>query len=217
MADIHDDTQLLSHLAHLDHDLLEDVLAGAPWAYRSWEPQMRVVVLGRGNSAATEANEQHCALDDVAIIRRRGGGGTVLLGPGILVISLVKQVRHQFRIKEYFRQINDYIIAALHTLNIHDLNQRGHSDICIGEQKILGSSMYRKKYVLFYTASLMVSNELTDIDRYLKHPSKEPDYRKGRSHSAFLTTLSREYPQLSVDCVKVAVDKVFAQRIGEIE
>lgn len=210
-------TRCPSHLAQLDQDLLEDVLAGAPWAYRSWEPQTRAVVLGRGNSAATEAREQQCALDNVAVVRRRGGGGTVLLAPGILVISLVKQVQHQFRIKEYFRQINDYIVTALHTLDVHDLNQQGHSDICIGDRKILGSSMYRKKHVLFYTASLMVSNELADIDGYLKHPSKEPDYRKGRSHSAFLTTLSREYPQLHVERVKVAVDTVFAQRIGEIE
>ena len=217
MADIYDNAQLHSHLAHLDLDLLEDVLAGTPWAYRSWEPRVRAIVLGRGNNAATEAREPQCALDNIAIVRRRGGGGTVLLGPGILVISLVKQVRHQFRIKEYFRQINDVIIAALHTLGIHNLNQQGYSDICIGDRKILGSSMYRKKHVLFYTASLMISNELTDIDRYLKHPSKEPDYRKGRSHSAFLTTLGREYPQVNVECVKVAVDAAFARRIEEIK
>lgn len=217
MTGMDETTHLPSQLEQLDHDLVENVLAGAPWAYRSWEPRMRAVVLGRGNAAASEVNEQQCALDNIAILRRRGGGGTVLLGPGILVISLVKHVRHQFRIKEYFQQINECIIAALRSLDVQNLTQQGHSDICIGDRKILGSSMYRKKYVLFYTASLMISNNTTEIDRYLQYPSKEPDYRKGRSHSAFLTTLSREYPQLTVERVKVAVDNVFTRRIEEIE
>ncbi len=42
--------------------------------------------------------------------------------------------------------------------------------------------MYRSRDLLFYTASLMIANDLMLLDRYLKYPSKEPDYRKGRSH-----------------------------------
>lgn len=214
MTEVHAPVSLL---AHLDADLLEKVVAGAPWAYRSWEPPGRAVVLGRGNRAETEAREARCARDKIPILRRRGGGGTVLLAPGILVVTLVKQVRHQFHIKEYFQQINDLIMAALRTLAVRGLSQRGHSDICLGERKILGSSMYRKKSVLFYTASLMVCNDLAEIDRYLKHPSKEPDYRQGRSHADFLTTVSREYPDLTLKMVKDAIDDTFRQRLEEIE
>lgn len=201
----------------LDEDLLEQVIQGAPWAYRSWEPEKRLVVLGRGNVASAEVYEERCNLDNIPILRRRGGGGTVLLAPGNLVVSLVKQVQHQFRIQEYFRQINGYIIEALHSLRVQQIHQRGHSDLCLNDRKILGSSMYRKKYLLFYTASLMISNDLTEIDRYLKHPSQEPDYRQGRSHVEFLTTLSREYPEITVARAKTAIDDVFTQRIQEIE
>jgi lipoate-protein ligase A len=77
--------------------------------------------------------------------------------------------------------------------------------------------MYRKKHVLFYTASLMISNDITEIDRYLRHPSKEPEYRQGRSHAEFLTTLSREYPAITVTRAKTATDDVVTQHVEEIE
>lgn len=202
---------------NLDEDLIEQIRSGSPWAYRSWEPNRFAVVLGRGNRAELEIHERRCREAKISILRRRGGGGTVILYPGILVISLAKCVKHQFQIKEYFRQINAYIIESLQSLGIRDLNQQGHSDICIRDRKILGSSMYRSKQLLFYAASLMVSNNLEIIDQYLKHPSKEPEYRRGRSHQEFLTTIHREYPEITIEIVKSRIDELFRQRISEIE
>ena len=202
---------------NLDEDLIARVKAGDSWAYRSWEPEGVAVILGRGNAVALEVHEQHCRADQVPILRRRGGGGTVVLSPGILVISFAKWVKHQFHLKEYFQQINADLIKSLQSLGIQDLTQQGHSDICLRDRKILGSSMYRSQSLLFYTTSLMVSNNLALIDHYLKHPSKEPEYRRGRSHQEFLTTISREYPDLSVELVKARIDFLFPKRILEIE
>jgi lipoate-protein ligase A len=202
---------------NLDADLLEQVRAGTPWAYRSWEPDQVLVVLGRGNQADFEVYGDRCQADRAPIVRRRGGGGTVVLSPGVLVISLVKRVKQPFGFQEYFQQINALIMAALQSLGIGDLSQQGHSDICIRDRKILGASMYRSKDLLFYSASLMVANSLDLIDWYLKHPSKEPEYRRGRSHQDFLTTISQEYAALTVDTVKASIDRVLLQRIPEIE
>jgi lipoate-protein ligase A len=201
----------------LDEDLLEQVRSGTSWTYRSWEPDQILVVLGRGNQTNLEVYEDRCQADHVPIIRRRGGGGAVVLSPGVLVISLVKQVKQHFSFKEYFQQINALIIISLQTLEIWNLSQQGHSDICIRDRKILGASMYRSKDLLFYSASLMVSNSLDLIDWYLKYPSKEPEYRRGRSHQDFLTTISQEYTAIKVDTVKARIDRILLQRIPEIE
>jgi lipoate---protein ligase len=202
--------------AHLDEDLIERVRGGIPWTYRLWEPEQVVIVLGRSNKAAVEVYEQHCQDDGIPVLRRRGGGGTVVLSPGIMVISLVKQVQRQFFFQEYFRQINTLIIEALQHLGIQDLSQQGHSDICLQDRKILGSSMYGSKNLLFYTASLMVANDLTLIDRYLKHPSQEPDYRRGRPHQEFLTTISHVYPDISLQDVKNSLDRLLLIQIPKI-
>ncbi|MEW5961816.1 MAG: hypothetical protein AB1801_29195, partial [Chloroflexota bacterium] len=186
--------------------MIERVRGGVPWAYRTWEPERVVVVLGRSNQAAVEVYEQRCQDDEVPIWRRRGGGGTVVLSPGIVVISLVKQLQPQLHFQEYFWQINTFIIDTLQHLGIQELSQQGHSDICLRDRKILGSSIFGSKNLLFYTASLMATNDLALIDRYLKQPSREPDYRRGRSHQEFLTTISHVYPDISVQAVKTSLD-----------
>ena len=202
---------------NLDVDLLESVKAGKPWAYRSWEAQELAVVLGRGNKAATEVYEERCDADSVPILRRRGGGGTVVLSPGVLVLSLLTHVKQRYHFQEYFWQINEYIIEALTKAGLAELAQRGISDICLRQHKILGSSMYRSKDVLFYTASLMVSNDLQLLDRYLKHPSKEPDYRQGRTHRDFVTTIQQEYPETQFHIIQELLDEALLRRLPEIE
>lgn len=202
--------------ADFDEDLLARVRSGIPWGYRLWEPQQVVVVLGRSNQATVEVEEQLCQNDSIPILRRRGGGGTVVLSPGIVVISLVKQVSHLYFI-EYFWKINNFIIDALQYLGIEALSQQGHSDICLRDRKILGSCMYGSQNLLFYTASLMVDNDLALIDHYLKHPSREPDYRRGRSHQEFLTTIHYAYPHISVQKVITSLDTLLPKRIRELD
>ena len=46
--------------------------------------------------------------------------------------------------------------------------QKTISDIAIGDKKILGSSMYRKKNTIFYHAVLNVSESITEISKHLK-------------------------------------------------
>lgn len=201
---------------NFDDDLIARVRLGAAWDYRHWEPERVMVVLGRSNQAAKEVEEQRCQEDAIPILRRRGGGGTVVLSPGIVVISLAKRVSHMY-FEEFFHKVNSLVIAGLQTLGIAGLSQQGHSDVCLGDRKILGSCLYGGQQALFYTASLMVDNDLALIDHYLKHPSREPDYRRGRSHREFLTTLRQAYPHLTVEEVIRALDAVLPARVQELD
>ena len=64
-------------------------------------------------------------------------------------------------------------------------------DVAIDDLKVLGSSLYANREVALYQGSLLVDPDLDRIARYLPHPSREPDYRRGRSHAEFLTSLVR--------------------------
>ncbi len=56
---------------------------------RVWSWPTFAVVLGAGGVIADDVHEANCQADGVPIARRSSGGGTVLLGPGCLCLSLV--------------------------------------------------------------------------------------------------------------------------------
>ena len=68
--------------------------------------------------------------------------------------------------------------------------QDGLSDLCFEGKKIAGTSLFRSRNYLLYQASILCDGTMPLINRYLKHPSKEPSYRKGKDHSLFVTDLS---------------------------
>jgi len=151
----------------------------------------------------------------VAVRRRRGGGGTVVLTPGQAVLALVTEVASAFRNREYFRAINDWVREALAGLGIEAsiLEDRGISDLAIRERKILGTSLYRRRRILFYQGSLLVENDPALFDRYLRFPSRVPDYRRGRGHSEFCTTLALEGYSVTVARVMESLERVLQARL----
>ena len=81
--------------------------------------------------------------------------------------------------------------------------------LSIKEKKILGSSIYRTKDKIFYQAVLNISQGTELFERYLKHPKKEPDYRKGRNHNDFVTSIRAEGYILDTISVIQAIKPLF--------
>ena len=123
---------------------------------------------------------------------------------GGMLVSSIGMVINAFMKKplKWFRHINGLIIDVLASNHVRNLSQRGVSDICIGTKKILGSSLYFPKGRLLYQASLLVDCDLNLIERYLRYPSREPDYRDGRSHRDFLVTLRNAGAGISITKLK---------------
>jgi lipoate-protein ligase A len=81
---------------------------------------------------------------------------------------------------------------------ISDLAHAGPS----GLRKVAGCSLYMPRDFALYLASIMVRPDYGEIEAYLSHPSREPDYRGGRRHSDFIVGLeelaSRSLPPAEV-------------------
>jgi lipoate-protein ligase A len=175
----------------IDIPVLNYVLNGGSSAFCVWEPRFPIVVIGRGGSEELEVKTDNCIRDGVPVFRRKTGGGAVVLIPGVLVFSLAKKVAKDLVIREYTGQVNEQVINFLSGSGVKDLTVRGISDICIGNRKIMGSGMFRRKKILFFQGSILVDPDIKMMDRYLKPPPKPPDYRKNRDHADFITTLSQ--------------------------
>jgi len=172
-----------------------------------WRPDRAYLVLGQSNKAETSLDMEAVLADGVAVMKRPSGGETVILTPNTIVIAISFTTETLKNPKEYFHKINDSIIAVLAENGIQNLLQKGISDIAIGEKKILGSSIYRRPNRVFYHAVLNVAEEISIIARYIRHPSREPDYRKGRSHSEFVTSIKAERYDLSVETLLSELEK----------
>jgi lipoate-protein ligase A len=181
--------------------------------HRIYEPPAAHAVLGAGGKPENDLLLANLAADDVGYSYRRGGGGTVVLTPGQVVLALVAEVGSPFRNREYAAEINGWIVESLSSLGVAGVAAEGISDLAIGGRKILGTSIYRRRLALFYQASLLVSCDLSLFSRYLAMPARVPEYRRGRNHEEFCTTLRREgYPLEPADVI-AALEKVVSVRL----
>ena len=170
-----------------DHHLIDP--EATTEAFLVWQPEIPIIVLGQSNQAESAVHTELAEKEGIPVYKRPTGGQTVILTPKTIVIS-VRLISEKLENPQvYFKRINKLSIAGLSNLGLSDLHEKGISDITIGEKKILGSSIYRKRSLVFYHAVLNVAESPEFIARYLKHPSKEPDYRTGRRHEDFVTSI----------------------------
>src|SRR5262245_32377137 len=74
----------------LDEALLLEAESGIGGeVLRFWECPTAAVVLGAAGVLADDVDEARCRADGAPVVRRSSGGGTVLLGPGCLLFTLV--------------------------------------------------------------------------------------------------------------------------------
>ena len=154
-----------------------------------WIPDKTYIVLGASNKADNSIVESLVVRDNISVLKRRTGGQTVMLTPKNLIISAIITDETVVKPKDVFNKFNDLIIGVIEQDHFVKFSTKGISDIALGEKKIMGSSMYRNKEKLFYHAVLNFEESPATFQKYLTHPSKEPDYRIGRSHAEFVTSL----------------------------
>ena len=159
---------------------------------RVYRPSVPIVVLGRGSKVDVELHLDACQEDKVPLQRRRGGGCAVVLDPGNLIVSVTLQAEGIGGNQRHFERLSNWVIAALDRLGYAGIRQDGISDLTIGDRKVAGACMYRSKGLLYYSASLLVDADVALMERYLTHPPREPEYRRGRRHGEFVTTLAHE-------------------------
>ncbi|MDR4463056.1 MAG: lipoate--protein ligase family protein [Nitrospira sp.] len=177
----------------LDEALLEelDELGGHP-VLRFWESDRLFVVLGRGSRLTDDVDLTACERDGIPILRRASGGGTVLQGPGCLSYALVLPLNWHPDLAD-IRSTNRFILermaSALHEWE-PGTSFQGISDLAIDGMKISGNAQRRTKNALLFHGTILHGMRADLVARYLKHPSRQPEYRLDRPHQTFLRTIN---------------------------
>ena len=172
-----------------------------------WIPNKTYLILGRSNNVENSLIIDKLKKDRIKVFKRPSGGETVVLTPKTLVISATIISEELKNTRKYFRVFNQKIIDVLCKHGIDGLSHKGISDIALNNRKVLGSAIYRTKGKLFYHSVLNVSEPVSTIEKYIKHPSREPDYRNGRKHLEFVTSLYAEGFKIDMVELKNAIEK----------
>lgn len=174
----------------MDEDLIADVRSdGRPRSTIYLHPGT-VAVIGKGGNAWMETRPDRLAEDGVPLLRRRGGGCAVVLDPGNLVCSAALPLEGVGRITEAFTALSAAMIDVLGGIGLTGVVREDVSDLAYRGRKLGGSCIWRTRGLLYYSTTVLVNPAWNLIERYLPYPPREPEYRRGRSHREFLTSLT---------------------------
>lgn len=179
-----------AQLARVDERFrqMESDVAGAEglWHFEAAAP---VVVLGAFGRPAREVRTHACQDDGVAVLRRSSGGGAVVLGPGCVAYSLVVSLERRPALRTVEASYRALLAPLVAALAVPGLAVAGTGDLAIEGRKVGGSAQRRGRRTLLLQGTLLYVADVGGFERYLQPPPREPAYRAGRSHRAFVSSL----------------------------
>ncbi|MFP6626305.1 MAG: hypothetical protein VCA74_04495 [Deltaproteobacteria bacterium] len=191
-----------------DLAMLERVEAGGAPEFRTWLAAHHTVVLGRSSKPEIWVDQDFCHRRGIAVLRRPSGGGTVVVGPGTLQYafalpySMSAELGSIGSAKSF---CNRTLIACLPP--VEGLGQDSSGDLVVDGCKVAGLSLKRRRHAMLLHGSILLSADIELITKALRHPPREPAYRRKRPHDLFLANLN-ELGELDAEDLEARVREV---------
>ena len=185
------------------------------------------IVMGASGDVEKLVFSEHTKADNIPIVKRFSGGGTVLVDHRTMFVSIVgshKFLKHmsfdptlsskiaerenikEQQYKAYPEDIMAWSAGFYSPIFPKTLNfqLRENDYIFYGDKKFGGNAQYitggKLQRWVHHTSFLWDMDE-TLMEKYLKLPEKKPQYRSARSHTDFLVTLKnslgKESPEIT--------------------
>jgi lipoate-protein ligase A len=177
--------------AELAHDLELLALAaehGRP-TFKTWATPRLTVVVGRAVDIASEVDVERCERLDIPIVRRPSGGRSVVIGPGTVQYTFALPYRLSAElggISSSKRFCNRLLLGGLADSRVAE-DESG--DLLVGDRKVGGLAIKRGRDAMMLHGTLLACADIDAVASLLRHPLREPPYRRGRSHADFLLNL----------------------------
>ena len=202
------------HLA-VDEALLTMAEAGrcGP-SLRIWSLPSIAVVLGRSSKIDRETDRKFCLQQGIPIMRRCSGGASIVGGPNCWMYSVVLSANdfpelrkidsaHQFVMSRLLAAVQDQLPTA---------GMQGICDLTLEDRKFSGNALRLTRNHVLYHGTLLVDADLQLVQQCLDFAPRQPDYRQGRDHQAFITNAP-----LSIDPLRRSMQQQFGLSISEVD
>jgi len=173
-------------------------------------PAAPLVVLGAGSKPERELHLEAIAADGVPVVRRAGGGCSVVVDTGNVVVSLALPALGLPGIRTVFDWVSSFVIEGLARIGLSGVTCQGVSDLAIGDRKIAGACIHKDRSLVYYSVTILADPDLGLLPRYLQHPPREPEYRRSRGHLEFVRALADLDPAWTAPRLAAALDAALA-------
>ena len=190
----------------LDEALLDEAEAARlpRETLRLWESPELIVVVGRSSVVAAEVRLDACRQRRIPIFRRASGGAAIVAGPGCLMYAVILnyESRPDLRMLDQAHRLAlGKVQSALDALGL-PVEQLGTSDLARRGKKLSGNSLRCKRDHLLYHGTILYDFPLELAGELLLPPPRQPDYRAGRDHADFITTLPVAAAELRASLIR---------------
>lgn len=130
--------------------------------------------------------------DNIPIIKRYSGGGTVIVDEDTLFVSFIfNKDAHDF--PAYPEPIMRWTEAFYKPIfNLPSFGIKGN-DYAIGDLKVGGNAQYLRKNRWLHHTTFLWDYKASNMD-YLLQPKQQPTYRQNRPHKDFVTRIQDHLP-----------------------
>ncbi|MDP8265972.1 MAG: lipoate--protein ligase family protein [Candidatus Aceula meridiana] len=192
-----------------------------PEVLRFWESSSIFIVLGKTSKAQDDVFLTKAKEDNVPILRRSSGGGTVIQGPGCLNYSLIISKTSDRALQEIpasYSFISTKVISGLRLLCVN-AEFFPPSDIALAEnqKKFSGNAQKRGRNFILHHGTILYNFDLSLVEKYLPIPQKFPEYRRERGHRDFLTNISLNRKDIEQGIAQGFDITVFKEAMSEKE
>jgi lipoate-protein ligase A len=126
------------------------------------------VSVGYFNKVEEEVNIAACKENNVAIVRRMTGGGTIFTDKNQLIFSIITKRQLGSGIENTFEMVCNGIIDMLKKFDIQ-AEYKPPNDVLLNGKKISGSAQTLKKDVVLLHGTILLSTDLELMQKVLKH------------------------------------------------
>jgi lipoate-protein ligase A len=150
------------------------------------------IVMGISGKKEELVDCRSIAQDNILLIKRFSGGGTVIVDENTLFVTFICQKQlHDF--PSYPEPIMKWTEKIYKDVFQHPEFHLRENDYVFGDRKCGGNAQYIKKERWLHHTCFLWDYKTQNME-YLLHPQKAPPYRAGRPHEDFLCRISEFYP-----------------------
>lgn len=174
------------------------------------------IVVGKNQNTISEIKVLEVEKDNLKVIRRNSGGGTVFHDLGNLCFSVIVDNDQNLSINDAFKKYLEPIVNLLKNLGLN-VALKGRNDLVIEDKKISGNAQWQTKDKILSHGTILFNTDLTKLQKYLNVNLLKLNSKKIKSVSSRVTNISPLLPNISIEEFKDLVWKAYSKnQISEV-